>query len=68
MPILNKAAAAAISEQNESPASIAKAPLITSKIDNTSPIVEFLEGKNCLTGVRISCIHETKLSIELPKL
>lgn len=54
MPVINKAAAAAISEQNESPITVARAPPITSKIDNTSPVVEFLEGKNCLIGVRIS--------------
>lgn len=53
MPVINKAAAAAIAEQNESPTSAVKAPSITSKIDNTSPVIEFLEGKNCLTGVRI---------------
>lgn len=51
MPVFNKAAAAAIAEQNESPASSAKTPLITPKVDSTSPIIEFLEGKNCLTGV-----------------
>lgn len=52
MPAINKAAVAALAEQNELPTSAAKTPLITSKIVNTSPVVEFLEGKNCLTGVR----------------
>lgn len=53
MPALSKAAQAAISEQSEAPTSPAKTPHITSKVDNTSPVIEFLEGKNCLTGVRI---------------
>lgn len=52
MPAINKAAAAALAEQNELTTTTAKTPLITSKIVSTSPIVEFLEGKNCLTGVR----------------
>lgn len=54
MPTLNKAVAAAVSEQAES--SAAKAPQITSKMDNISPVIDFLEGRNCLTGV---CIQIT---------
>lgn len=28
-----------------------KTPLLQTKIDNLSPVLDFLEGKNCLTGV-----------------
>lgn len=54
IPDVNKVIAAALAgEKNEdsTPTSPPKTPLLQTKVDNLSPVLDFLEGKNCLTGV-----------------
>lgn len=48
---MNKAISAAMTETSETVPSD-KTPIISSKVDNTSPVMDFLSGKHCLTGVR----------------
>lgn len=50
LPDLNKVVAAALLDAEEDAAAM-KSPLLQTKVDSLSPVLEFLEGKNCLTGV-----------------
>lgn len=49
MPAITKAAAALTEDEDRE--SVSKVPLVMPKMDDTSPVVEFLKGKHCLTGV-----------------
>lgn len=54
IPNLNKVVAAALSENTVDDPSIStssKAALLSTKISDLSPVIDFLEGKHCLTGV-----------------
>lgn len=53
LPNINKVVQAALAESSldESASSAPKMSLLNSKVDNLSPVIEFLEGKHCLTGV-----------------
>lgn len=61
IPDLNKVVAEALAaeaaEDDPSSTSSLKSPLLQTKVDNLSPVIDFLEGKNCLTGVSIDQIH-----------
>lgn len=55
IPDLGKVLAATFTDENtDSPTastSPLKSPLLQNKIDVLSPVLDFLEGKHCLTGV-----------------
>lgn len=54
LPDLNKVVAAALAgelDDDTVPSTPPKTPLLQSKMDSLSPVIDFLEGKNCLTGV-----------------
>lgn len=52
LPDINKVVAAAMGEVDDSGLSPSpKSPLLQTKVDALSPVLDFLEGKNCLTGV-----------------
>lgn len=54
LPDINKVVAAAMGEVDDSGLSPSpKSPLLQTKVDALSPVLDFLEGKNCLTGVSI---------------
>lgn len=67
LPEFNKVVAAALagefdedsssssSASSSSPSSTQPKPLLQTKVDNLSPVIDFLEGKHCLTGVSSSC-------------
>lgn len=39
-----------------------KTPIIKNKVNSLAPVIEFLEGKNCLTGV--SSVRDSKSFID----
>lgn len=53
LPDLNKVVAAALAGEldDDTSSSPSKTPLLQTKMDSLSPVIDFLEGKNCLTGV-----------------
>lgn len=61
LPEFNKVVAAALAgefDDDSSPLSSSSSssstqpkPLLQTKVDNLSPVIDFLEGKHCLTGV-----------------
>lgn len=53
LPDLSKVVAAALAGESEddSASTTQSKPLLQSKMDSLSPVIDFLEGKNCLTGV-----------------
>lgn len=61
IPDLNKVVAEALAaeagDEDSSSTSSLKSPLLQTKVDNLSPVIEFLEGKNCLTGVSTDQIY-----------
>lgn len=63
LPAINKAVAGALSESfnEELPSSALKTPILTTKMDDTSPVKAFLEGKHCLTGVSVGNKTEKKM-------
>lgn len=58
LPDINKVVAAALGEVDDSGLSpSSKTPLLQTKVDNLSPVLDFLEGKNCLTGVSFKYLN-----------
>lgn len=69
LPEFNKVVAAALagefdedssssssaSSSSSSSSSTQPKPLLSTKLDNLSPVIDFLEGKHCLTGVSSLC-------------
>lgn len=54
IPDINKIVASALAGDKDDDSTStppAKTPLLQTKVDNLSPVLDFLEGKNCLTGV-----------------
>ena len=53
IPDISKVIAASLAgEKDDDPTTPPpKSPLLQTKVDNLSPVLDFLEGKNCLTGV-----------------
>lgn len=57
MPLINKAVAEAMAEAAAADKAIPTAPkttVVSSTVDDTSPVIDFLQGKHCLTGVSIT--------------
>lgn len=60
LPDINKVVAAALAGEqggDDDPMPTSQPNLLQTKVDNLSPVLDFLEGKNCLTGVSILFIH-----------
>lgn len=72
LPDLSKVVAAALAGESDddSASTVPSKPLLQSKMDSLSPVIDFLEGKNCLTGVSHSTIiivlHLFSKSIQKP--
>lgn len=61
LPNINKVVAAALSESandDSSASSTPKVSLLSSKSDSLSPVIDFLEGRHCLTGVSIKSLYQ----------
>lgn len=56
LPTIAKAAGGL--DENDVSAEITKPPIITTKIDDTSPVKAFLAGTHCLTGVSLSLLYD----------
>lgn len=73
LPEFNRAIAAALAGElddeylrsSTTPPAVPPKPLLQTKVDGLSPVLDFLEGKHCLTGVSSMRINFTVLNKDI---